>query len=220
MTGPMRTPRPGEPGASLTPAPQFDQAVRETEAGSLGETVASAGAVILGILGIIGLLPGVLDSIATIAAGLAILIGSMALGSRVSRLLGERAHAEREVSSGLGLAAMAGLAGIVLGILALLGVSRVALVSISAITFGAGMLISSAAMVAFERMLRTHQGAEAVFLASGAEGLVGLAAIVLGILALDGLAPITLSLIAMLGIGAAALMSGTSIASQFMSFRH
>lgn len=219
MTGPMRTPRPGEQSAGPTPAPQLDRAVRDTEAGSLGETVASAGAVILGILGIVGLLPGVLDSVAAIAAGLAILIGSIALGGRVSRLLGERSHAEREVSSGLGLSAMAGVAGIVLGILALLGVSRVALVSIAAITFGAGLLISSAAMVAFERMLRTEHGTDAVYLASGAEGLVGLAAIVLGILALDGLAPITLSLIAMLGVGAAALMSGTSVASQFMTLR-
>ena len=118
------------------------------------------------------------------------------------------------------MAAMAGLAGLVLGILGLLGVSRIELLSVAPVIFGAGLVISSAAMARFEQLLRIQRGTEAVYVASGADGLVGAGAIVLGIIALSGTAPLTLSLIAMLAVGAAVLMSGTSLASQLMAFRH
>lgn len=219
MTSPMRTPRDTEQRQPSIGA-HSTQAVRDVETGSLGETIGGAGALVLGILGIIGLLPGVLDAIATIAAGFAVFVGSLALGGRCARLLGEPGGSPREVAGGLGLAAMAGLAGLVLGILGLLGVSRIELLSVAPVIFGAGLVISSAAMARFEQLLRIQRGTEAVYVASGADGLVGAGAIVLGIIALSGTAPLTLSLIAMLAVGAAVLMSGTSLASQLMAFRH
>jgi hypothetical protein len=224
MTGPMRAPRATEHirertvGAEATEAVR--EAAREVETGSLGETVAGAGAVALGVLGIIGLLPGVLASVAGIAAGFSVLVGSAALGARATRLVGERVKSNREIGSGLGLAAMAGLAGIVLGILALLDVSRLELLSIAPIVLGAGLLIGSAAMARFEQFVRIERGTEAVYVASGADVLVGAGAIVLGILALSGVAPMTLSLIGILAVGAAALMSGTSVAWQVLGFMH
>jgi hypothetical protein len=217
MTGPMRTPRATEHiREERTVGTQASEAAREVETGSLGETIAGTGAVVLAILGIIGLLPGVLDAIAVIAAGFSVLVGSAALGARATRLVGERVKSNREIGGGLGLAAMAGVAGIVLGILALLDVSRLGLLSIAPIVLGAGMLVASAAMARFEQFVRIERGTEAVYVASGAEVLVGVGAVVLGILALTGVAPMTLSLIGILGVGAAALMSGTSVAWQVL----
>jgi hypothetical protein len=197
-----------------------DVATHDVDTGSLGQAVAGSGAVVLGVLGIIGVLPGALDSIAAIAAGFAIFAGSAALGASASRLTRESMRSRREVGGGLGLAAMAGLAGIVLGILALLGVSRLELLSIAPVVFGVGLLLASAAMTRFEQSLHAEHGSEAVYVASGADVLVGAGAIVLGILALTGIAPMTLSLIGILGVGAAALMSGTSVGWQFIGFMH
>ena len=154
------------------------------------------------------------------AAGFAIFVGSAALGASASRLMHEPVRSQREVGGGLGRAAMAGLAGIVLGVLALLGVSRLELLSIAPVVFGAGLMIASAAMTRFEHSLHVERGSEAVYVSSGADVLVGAGAIVLGILALIGIAPMTLSLIGILGVGAAALMSGTSVGWQLIGFMH
>jgi hypothetical protein len=217
MTGPMRTRAPIEDVEERAVSTRHRKAVHDVETGSLSETVAGAGAVVLGVLGIFGLLPGVLDSIATIGAGFAVLVGSMALGARAARLIGERVASHREIGGGLGLAAMAGLAGVVLGILALLGVSRVELLSVTPVVLGAALLIGSAAMARFEQLLRIERGTEAVYVASGAEALIGVGAVVLGILALSGIASLTLSLVAVLSVGAAVLMSGTSLTSQLLT---
>jgi uncharacterized membrane protein HdeD (DUF308 family) len=50
--------------------------------------------------------------------------------------------------------------------------------------------------------------------AGGWESLVGIGAIVLGILALTGHVPMTLTLVAMLSVGAAILVSGSVLASR------
>lgn len=218
MVGPMRSRSTAEHGEERGMTRTLLKAAHDVEGGSLGETVAGAGAVILGVLGIIGLLPGVLDSIATIAAGFAVLVGSLALGARATRLVGQRADAHRLIGSGMGLASLAGLAVVVLGILALLGVSRVELLSVVPIIVGAALLFASVSLARFEQLLRVERGTEAVYIASGSEALIGVGAVVLGILALSGVAPVTLSLIAVLSVGAAVLMSGTSLTSQLMMF--
>jgi hypothetical protein len=200
-------------------AAPYSRAPEDGDAGSLGETLASAAAIVLGVLGIIGLLPGVAVSIAAIAAGLALLTGSAALARRVSLLTSRGARPQHEVAGGLGLAAIGGIAGAVLGVLALLGVGRIELASIAALVFGAALLISSAVIAHFEQTQRLHRDVEGVYLASGAEALVGLGAIVLGILALAGVAPLTLTLITLIAIGAAELMSGTSLASHLVFSR-
>ncbi|MGH7582491.1 MAG: hypothetical protein ACREL5_04610 [Gemmatimonadales bacterium] len=219
MSSPGRAPRMVDP-IDASRSAHIQQAARDIENGSIGETLASGLAVILGIIGIIGLFPGVADSIAGISAGLAVIIGSGALARRADRLIGERTGAHREVRGGLNLTVFAGAAGAILGILALLGVSRYALLSVIPIVFGGGLLIASVVMARFEQLLRIERGSDAVFLASGAEALVGSAAVILGILALIGIAPLTLSLVGMIAIGAVLLLSGSSLASQLMSFGH
>lgn len=190
-------------------------AVHDVESGSMGATITGGGAVVLAILGLIGLAPGSLASIALIAAGFGVLVSSSAIVARYQRFLGSRAGKHREVASGMGTAALGGLGGVTLGILGLLQVAQVELISIAPIVIGAGLLIGSAAAARFEQTMAHEDGAGTfTYLASGADALIGAGAVVLGILALSGSAPVTLSLVATLGLGAATLMGGTSIASQ------
>jgi hypothetical protein len=59
--------------------------------------------------------------------------------------------------------------------------------------------------------------AEWVMAANSAGVLVGLAAIVLGILGLVGLVPLTLSLVAFLCVGAAVMFAGSAVTAKMMA---
>ncbi|HEX5385751.1 MAG TPA: hypothetical protein VFW66_03510 [Gemmatimonadales bacterium] len=203
------------------PATGPDAAVRSIEGGSTTEGICGAGAVILAILALLGVLPLTLVSIATIAVGVAMVVGGGAVLAKYNRLVALRPSEQHEISGGLGLEVLGGIAGIVLGILALLGIGNLMLLSIAAIVLGAALLLSSGSLAQLDNALRVRSlepGSSAthgaVVTASGAEVLVGLGAIVLGILGLAGINPFLLATIAMLALGAATLFSGTSFASR------
>jgi hypothetical protein len=188
------------------------------------EVIGGAGAIVLAILGLIGVLPITMASIATIAVGVALLTVGGIIARRYSRALAgpEPTNIRREVMGGMGMEAMAGLAGLVLGILALIGISPLLLLSIAIIVLGAALLMASGAMARLETLMRWEtldasqsKAHDAVYVATGSEVLVGVGAVVLGILALSGHDPLTLSLIAMLSIGASVLLSGSSLAARF-----
>lgn len=195
------------------------------EGASTGEAIAGAAAVVLGILGLIGLYPGVLDSIACIAAGAGLLLAGAAIAGRFSRLTAfvEGSRPRQEVTGSLGMEALAGAAGVVLGILALLGVGTISLLSIAAIVLGAGLIMAGGARSRLETLSHMHTVGESramqdvVYVSSGSDVLVGVGTIVLGILALSGIAPLTLTLISMLAIGAAILLGGSTIAARVFS---
>ncbi|MGH6676136.1 MAG: hypothetical protein ACRECE_07945, partial [Xanthobacteraceae bacterium] len=117
---------------------------------------------------------------------------------------------------------LAGAAGIVLGILALLGKVPADLVAISVIAFGGALILSSS----FNKRLRvvtiaasqdatlTRFMQDSASESAGLQVLAGLAAIVLGILALADIAdPVILVLIALLELGSFAILSSVSLAS-------
>ncbi len=196
--------------------------VHEVESGTLAESLAGAGGVILAILGIIGLLPTILGAIAAISVGMGLFFGGGTIAARAKQLnlQLQRQGIQRQVLGGLGMEAFAGASGAVLGLLALLGISPVTLLSVSAIVLGGALLMASASTAqlerAFDRMEideheRTH---EAVYVASGSDVMIGAGAIVLGILALAGHAPVMLALVAMLAVGAAGMLSGSAFAAR------
>jgi hypothetical protein len=89
---------------------------------------------------------------------------------------------------------------------------------------GAALLMASGALSRLESMTRwadvsaaERESHDTVYVASGADVIIGAGAVVLGILALTGHDPMTLSLIAMLSIGAAVLLSGSSLAARVFS---
>lgn len=195
----------------------------EIAGGSTAEALAGAAAVVLGILALIGLLPVTIGAIATIAAGVALLIGGGAIAARFARIRSiERRSAGRQMASSSGLEAFMGLAAVALGILALLGVDPLTLMAVAAIVLGAGVLMAAGAATRMEQMLQWMQPAgserrqhEMVATASASDVLVGLGAVVLGILALLGLSPLTLTLVAMIAVGATLLFSGSALTARF-----
>jgi hypothetical protein len=115
-----------------------------------------------------------------------------------------------------------GLAGIALGILALIGIETMPLLAISAIVFGGTLLFGSPAVYRASRAEPGNQvldemARETTAGAAGAQALVGIGAVTLGILALVGIASQTLVLVAVLAIGGAALLSGGALTSKMVS---
>jgi hypothetical protein len=196
---------------------------KEVETGTVSESISGAGALALAILALIGVIPSVLGPIAVIAAGLALLAGGGAIAARALDLVGtgQPREVRRQILGGLGMEALTGGAGGVLGLLALLGISPMTLLPVAGIVLGTSLLMASGALTRLESLINTIPASEhetshrSVYVATSSDFLVGLGAIVLGILALAGYSPITLSLVAVISIGAAVLMSGSTLAVRF-----
>ena len=206
-------------------------AAREIEGGSTTEAIGGAAAIVLGILGLLGILPVSLASVAAIAVGAALIAAGGTIAARYERILGgpelEPAVMRHEIAGGLGMEAVAGAAAIVLGILALLGKDSVTLLAVVAIAIGAGLLMASGSTARLESLIRWEYARtseprtrDAIYASAGSEVIVGIGAIVLGILALVGFDPTTLVLVAILSIGASLLLSGSSVAGRFFSMFH
>jgi hypothetical protein len=202
-----------------------DHATAKTVAtGASAEAVAGAGALVLAILGLAGVYPAILMSIGAIAAGAAFLFQGAAAAARHTMLLRESGTEHPAMmETGLSAEIVGGLASVVLGILALIGIASMTLLSISAIVFGATLLFGSPAVYTIGKAnvgSETTAGyvmRESAAGAAGAQALVGIGAITLGILALVGFVPQTLVLVSVLAVGASALLSGGAITGKMVS---
>jgi len=189
-------------------------------AGSALEALGGVGVVALSILGLAGVVPRYMAPIACIAFGVALAAEGGSIAARFSQLARSDGLIQKaEVGGGAGAELVGGLAGIVLGILALIGIDATVLVSVAAIVFGAAILlgsgtesrISSLAAESGERVISGTLGT------AGAEVLIGIAAIALGILALTGSFPMILNLIALLTLGAGATIQATAVGGTMVS---
>ncbi len=211
------------------------RSVEAAGAGAATEAIGAAAAIVLAIIGLSGALPMAMMAIATIVLGAALLLDAGAVAARYRRLVGESFGGEgravrAEVGGGMSAESIAGVAGIVLGILALLGLYPVVLSSIALIAFGAGLLFGSGAKGRFASLsTERHDLAattrrvldEALNFTAGGEVLVGIGAVVLGILALLGLQPVTLVLVGYLAVGVTMLFSGSALGARMFSIlRH
>lgn len=195
----------------------------ELSAGTGLEAIAGAGALVLAIIGLAGVLPFYMAAIATIVVGAAFLVEGaviMAKQCDIAAEFGETTGQEIEVGGGLSAEFAGGIAGIVLGILALVNVFPTVLLSVAALVLGGCMLVSSGATArtkSFElmpdtgRSMAREMARETNYAATGVEFLVALAAVVLGILAVVHIAPLSLALVVMLILGAAILLSGSAL---------
>jgi hypothetical protein len=191
---------------------------------TLFEAIAGVAAIVLAILGLTHILPRYMAAIGTVVVGAALVEGN-ALGARARALHGQPSA---EV--------LAGAAGMVLGVLALLGLSDMILLPAAVIVFGASLLIAGftgsrpvlrparpgvterVPMVdpsapvnpatAYVEPPTAELAAEPVEMPTGAQLLIGLAALVLGVLALLGHSPLILILVALLCVGCAELLTG------------
>lgn len=189
--------------------------------GSYSEALVGIAAIVLTILGLARVAPIFLVAIATIAVGAALVAHSINLIREFVRLL-----AQSTGISAWSLELLGGAAGIVLGILALLNVAPVDLVAIAAIAYGGAFVIGSgsASRVALAKVELSNEDQVARRLANeiitssaASQALSGLAAIVLGILALAGFSPVILVLVALLALGTVIFLNSAAIGGAVFS---
>ena len=212
------------------------RAMEATGAGATAEAVGAVGAIILAIIGLTGALSEAMMSVATIVLGAAVLLDAGTVSARYNRLVSDAWGSERlvraEVGGGISAGAIAGIAGIVLGILALLGFDAILLCSVALIAFGVALLFGSAARSRFASLSTVRPGIapgatshsaidESIRFSAGGEVLIGVGAVVLGILALLGVQPLTLVLVGFLSVGSAIMLSGSALGARvFNLMRH
>lgn len=203
------------------------------ETASYGGLVDAAGGIttiVLAVIGLANVLPSMMVSITTVVFGVALLIQGGTLLSEYARIIfapgAQEGTPEQFGGSSLSAVFLVGAAGIVLGILALLGIYPAVLTSIAIIAYGAALVLSSNSVWHLHLLKRAAArstsamtsltGSEilASEMASGSAGvqaLAGLAAIVLGILAVAGEPQVTLNLIALLALGATLVLTGSAL---------
>jgi hypothetical protein len=193
---------------------------------------------VLAIIGLAGWRPELLAGVATIVFGAALLIQGGTLLSEYSQVFtpGGALQTAAEAVGGDGLAAMfpVGIAGIVLGILALLGIASYALTAVSVIAFGAALMLSAQSVRKLYRMqaelrrvavsgysVREFLAGEMAAGSAGIQFVVGLGALVLGILAVVMAASLRselLTLVALLIVGLTNIISGSALSGIVLSF--
>jgi hypothetical protein len=206
-----------------------ERSTTETTAayGGLVDAIGGIATVVLAIIGLAGIHTDVLMPIAIIVFGAALLIQGGTMLSEFASV--PFASAEQFGASGVSTVFLVGAAGIVLGVLALIGIGTSTLVSVSVIAFGAALLISSnsvrqlgtlrAAMLpAAGAVIPANMASEMASGSAAVQLLAGLTAIVLGILAVVGIHAGTLVAAALIVVGAAIVLSGSTLTGAVMSF--
>jgi hypothetical protein len=179
--------------------------------GLLTEGAAGLVVIVLAIVALAGVSTGVLASIAAIVIGGGMM--AQAFNSAAEHLkatAGDTSGAQRrgEFGGEILVDCLCGLAGIVLGILALVGIGAAHLLAAALIVYGGGLLVGG---VAGARL-------PGAFAAGGMELLIGLAAVVLGILSVLMAGSPVLVLVGFLAVGAALLLVSASFSGAVQHF--
>lgn len=181
---------------------------------SVAESAGAIGTVILAIIGLAGVFANIVTPVATIVIGAVFLMEGVLLNGTAKRQNSQGARRANGVTAG----SFGGLAGIVLGILALFqtapGSRPEVLLAVAVLVYGAALLVGSGT---FSRLTATPEPSTGTGTMSSGNMLIGLAAVVLGILAIIGLAPMTLVLAGVLSLGGCALFSSSNIAGETTS---
>ncbi len=196
----------------------------ELTAGSTSEALAGTCGVVLAIIGLAGMAPMYMMTIGVIVIGAAFLMEGAALMARYAEVT-EFTTDRVELGSGISAQLIGGAAGIILGILALIGVAPQILSSVAILVFG-GCLMLGTGMTRHSKAVRTSSltgeqrmaaAREVAVVMSGAEALVALAAVVMGILAVVNIAAMSLTLVGVLILGASFAFSGSAMACPWMN---
>lgn len=214
---------------SLNPSIQGSE--RRTLMYSMGsssgvEALAAIGGVTLAILGLAGVLPFVFAAISAIVIGAGLMLEGLAIAAIYAEemrreLVRSNKQEVAQISGGLSAQTLGGAAGVTLGILALVGVAPATLLGVTAIVFGASLLLGGPARpeLVNEEIATAGDAADAprntgrAIKASGSGmALAGLASLALGVLGLAGVGPmLVLVLVAFLVAGGASLLGGSAL---------
>jgi hypothetical protein len=215
-----------------------DRTVEFATGGSLTEAVGGLAVIALGITALVGWYRVDLVAIAAIVAGAGMLLEGTSTALRYARVMmaAPAAHTSgMDLGGGLTTEFAGGAAGIILGILALLHIFPAILLPISVIVFGAAILFGAVAMGSLNTMMVEQQfngvgldgtrrlAGAAVSAASGTQVLVGIAAVVLGIIGVangNGLLGLILSAVAFLCLGSAMMVNGCALGARMVGMLH
>lgn len=204
--------------------------------GGAADAIGGIATIVLAILALSGIHPDILLAVTVIVFGAALLIQGGTMLSEYAQIYfpsgTATASAEQFGGGSISAVFLVGAAGLVLGVLALIGIEPTVLTAIAVIAFGCALVLSSNSVrhlymlqTATSRALATRSGGEVLAgeMASGSAGvqvLAGLAAIVLGILALAGNYPATLMLAALIVLGATVVLTGSALSGLVIGFMH
>lgn len=205
----------------------------EVEAGGAAlKAIGALGAATLAVLGIIGIVPGYMASIATIVVGASLLAEGAAIGREYTALLGRVSGGTFgvvELGAGMTAEFIIGGGAITLGVLSLVGVHAEVLLPAAVIAIGSALILTSGSATRLTALklqaVQTEEFAQNISHAimsstAGAQALTGVAAIVLGIIALVSMDSLTLTLVGLLaGSGALALSGSTLGGKMFQEMR-
>jgi hypothetical protein len=188
------------------PSPPVEKVEQAIAKGTLLEGLAGTGAAVLSILAILGTHSLTLVAVGVIVLGGAILISAGGFAAIAHRFRSWIRFGQI-VAGGAGFEALIGAAAVAGGILVLVNVAPTTLLPISVIVLGASFLLASGGLQFFMSGPAAGAGASAQAGSSGGavEILVGLAAAILGILALAGMSTLLFSEIAVLALGTGVL---------------
>lgn len=192
--------------------------------GSVSEGLLGIGAAVLAIIALFGIMPVLMEAIATIAIGAAFFLHGGAMGARYNRLAAlttENKYQATEFGGTISVEMLGGIAGIALGILALLGIATQTLIGSAVVVFGASLIIGAGAVDRLNQMVSAVWEEESVKkIANNAsqtvmslELLVGVGAVTLGVLSLIGIYPLTLCVVGLLSLGASDFLTGSAISN-------
>jgi hypothetical protein len=206
--------------------------------GSWTGVIAGVAVLALAITALAGRFPTTLLAIAVIVFGVGMLFEGASVAARYARVL-MSASTQRsmgvDLGGGLSTEFAGGAAAIILGILSLLNIYPNVLLPIAAIVVGAALLLGAASMRALNDMVVEHHfsgaaygatrqvASAAVGAASGTSVLVGIAALVLGIIGVAsgaGILGLILTEVAFLCLGATMIVSGCAVGSKMITMLH
>ncbi len=163
-----------------------------------------------------------------IGLGVVLLFRSVEVVVQYSALLYEAGATNQidasRVSQGTTTELLAGMAGIVMGVLALLGIVPTTLLSVAVITYGAAMMLTSGESLCLgsldlkENDVVRHLMRSMSLPSACAQALVGLAAMVLGILGLVSMASTISVLVALLATSASILLRSSTVGRLLLDF--
>lgn len=203
-----------EPSQVLDKVLEERRPIKIITRGTAVESVAGMAAAVLAILGLSGVYSYTLLPLSVVVLGMAMIIEARMIirkFSEVMRELGE-ARGARITTGGMSIEALAGIAGMTMGLLALLGLNPAVLCAVSVMVYGAAMLFSISTMTTINSVIISgisrnplvRSMAVSLFAASyDVRVLVGMGTLTLGILSAIGIYPETLGLVGVLAAGGA-----------------
>ncbi len=198
--------------------------------GSMIEATGGFAAIILSILSMANVVPLYLMPVTILVIGAALLFEGGAVASRYWRLPDEISTgrwASMELAGGMIAEFIAGLTGVILGIVALTGTYPLVLSSVAVLVFGVALLFGSGLTYRLNHLELKVESEETKkesfvryqflnLITVAVQIIFGCTAAVLGIIALFNIGAMTLTMISLLILGFSVLLSGSAVSNRIM----